>query len=336
MRRVRTAFTLLPFALVVSLAVGLAVAGRLSTHDTVRAGTPTATPTGAIAEPSVSLAASPTLTASATPAASTTPAASATASASPAPNANDPLEMLRVHNALRAAVAAPLVRTDERVVTAAQKHAEYLARNGALGHDETPGAPGFTGVYVHDRLAAQGYTDANASEVATSFSSGTDGVRSLWVLPYHRLGLMHPHAVVAGWGHAEMAGRSVTVGVIVYDFTSLAPDRVRSPAPGQRVAGTYSGEEIPDVLPAGAPRPVGYPIMVVFSGARPVDLRSVRVSQVNGPDFAFHITPQLYERDYVAVIPAAPLTPGARYHVRLELTVAGADTVDEWEFDTER
>src|SRR5439155_1549012 len=114
-----------------------------------------------------------------------------------------------------------------------------------------------TGPRVHDRLAAQGYPDAIASEVATSFSSGTDGVRSLWVLPYHRLGLMHPHAVVAGWGHAEIAGRIETVGVLVYDFGSSAPDQVRSPAPGQRVSGSWSGEESPDVLPSGAARPVG-------------------------------------------------------------------------------
>jgi len=228
------------------------------------------------------------------------------------------------------------VRADDRVTTAAQHHAEYLARNDALGHDEVPGAPGFSGVFVRDRLAAQGLSDANASEVATSFSSGTDGVRSLWVLPYHRLGLMHPQAVVAGWGHAEFAGRRVTVGVIVYDFAAPAPDRVRAPAPDQRVAGTYSGEEIPDVLPAGAARPVGYPIMVVYSSARAVDLRNARLTQVGGPDFAYHVVPQLYERDYVAVIPAAPLVPGARYRVRLELTVAGADTVEEWEFEAER
>jgi len=333
MRRIRTAFTLLPFALVVVLAVGFAIAGRLSTHDTVRAGSPTPAQTAVAAEPTASGTPSPSANAASV---SPTPSATATPSASPTPNANDPAEMLRVQNELRAAVGAPSVRADERVTTAAQKHAEYLARNGALGHDETPGAPGFTGVFVHDRLAAQGYADANASEVATSFSSGTDGVRSLWVLPYHRLGLMHPHAVVAGWGHAEIAGRMITVGVLVYDFGSTAPDKVRAPASAQRVAGTYSGEEVPDVLPAGASRPVGYPIMVVYSSARVVDLKGVRVSQVNGPDFAYHVVPQLYERDYVAIVPAAPLSPGARYHVRLELTVAGADTVEEWEFDTER
>jgi hypothetical protein len=244
--------------------------------------------------------------------------------------------MLRVHNELRAAVAAPTVRADDRVTTAAQRHAEYLAQNNALGHDEVPGSPGFTGASVRDRLAAQGYADANASEVATSFSSGTEGVRSLWVLPYHRLGLMHPHAVVAGWGHAETAGRAITVGVIVYDFNAPAPERVRVPAPDQRVAGTYSGEEIPEVVPAGAARPVGYPIMVVYSGARAVDLRSARVTDASGRELPHHVVPQIYERDYVAIIPVSPLAPGARYRVRLELIVAANNVVDEWEFETER
>jgi uncharacterized protein YkwD len=330
MRRASTALTLLPFALVLILAVGLAIAGRLSTHDSVMVGT--ATPTqSAVARSTTSGSPSPNVTA---PPAS--PTAVPTASAAATPRVNDAAEMLRVHNELRAAVAAPTVRADDRVTTAAQRHAEYLAQNNALGHDEVPGSPGFTGASVRDRLAAQGYNDANASEVATSFSSGTDGVRSLWVLPYHRLGLMHPHAIVAGWGHAETAGRAITVGVIVYDFNAPAPERVRAPAPDQRVAGTYSGEEIPEVVPAGAARPVGYPIMVVYSGARAVDLRSARVTDASGRELSHHVVPQLYERDYVAIIPASPLAPGARYRVRLELIVAANEVVDEWEFEAER
>jgi uncharacterized protein YkwD len=342
--RLGTALTLIPFVLVVALALGLGLAGRLSTHDASpdRSSTPTRSEAVVASPTATTVAPTPSPSPSAgapSPSASATASATATASASPtasASSANDAAEMLRVHNELRTAVGAPAVRADERVTAAAQKHAEYLARNDALGHDETPGAPGFSGVFVRDRLVAQGYTDATASEVATSFSSGTDGVRSLWVLPYHRLGLMHPHAIVAGWGHAEISGRAITVGVIVYDFSAPAPDHVRAPAPEQRVATTYSGEEVPDVLPAGASRPVGYPIMVVYSGARSVDLRSARLTEVGGPDFAYHVVPQLYERDYVAIVPAAPLTRGARYHVRLELTVAGADAVEEWEFDAER
>lgn len=329
MRRLPTTLTLLPFALVGVLAVGLAVAGRVSTHDAVRVGSPTPTGVATATMPTPSAPPSPTATAAAA-------TASATPSAAASPGPNDAAEMLRVHNELRAAVAAPAVRADDRVTTAAQRHAEYLASNNALGHDEVPGAPGFTGASVRDRLAAQGYPGANASEVATSFSSGTEGVRSLWVLPYHRLGLMHPHVVVAGWGHAETAGRAITVGVIVYDFNAPAPDRVRAPAPDQRVAGTYSGEESPEVVPAGAPRPVGYPIMVVYSGARAVDLRGARLTDASGRELAHHVVPQLYERDYVAIIPASPLAPGARYRVRLELIVAANDVIDEWEFETER
>lgn len=330
MRRASTALTLLPFALVAVLAVGLAIAGRLSTHDSVTVGT--ATPTQSpVAQSTTSAPPSPTVTA---PPAS--PVASPTASPTASLRVNDAAEMLRVHNELRSAVAAPPVRSDDRVTTAAQRHAEYLAQNNALGHDEVPGSQGFTGASVRDRLAAQGYTDANASEVATSFSSGTEGVRSLWVLPYHRLGLMHPHAIVAGWGHAETAGRAVTVGVIVYDFNAPAPERVRAPAPDQRVAGTYSGEEIPEVVPAGAPRPVGYPIMVVYNRALAVDLKSARITDASGRELPHHVVPQLYERDYVAIIPMSPLAPGARYRVRLELIVAANDVVDEWEFETER
>src|SRR5438309_4859924 len=319
MRRGGTILTLAPFAIVLALAVGIALAGYVVGPRSVSV-------------PAESVAPTPSLT-TASPA--TTRNASPATSPTATPGSNDPLEMLRIHSELRGAVGAPALRTDERVIAAAQRHAEYLARNQVGGHEETQGQPGFTGTSVHDRLAAQGYPDTTASEVATSFSSGTDGVRSLWVLPYHRLGLMHPHAIVAGWGHAEISGRKITVGVIVYDFTAPAPDRVRAPAPAQRVAGTYSGEEIPDVLPSGAARPVGYPIMIVFSSAREVDLRSARLTQVGGPDFAYHVVPQLYERDYVAIVPASPLVPGARYHVRLDLTVAGADMVEEWEFESE-
>ena len=189
---------------------------------------------------------------------------------------------------------------------------------------------------VRDRLAAQGYADAMASEVAASSDSGTEDVRFLWDLPYHRLGLMHPHAVLAGWGHAEIDGHTATVGVLVFDFAAAAPDHVRSPAVGQHVTGSWAGDESPDALPPGAVRPVGYPVMVVYSSARPVDLKNAKLTDASGREVVVSVVLQIYERDYAAIVPTAPLAAGARYHVRLELSVAGTDVVDEWEFDTER
>ena len=312
MDRARAALTFAPFVIVGALAVGLALAGAFAGPRVVNGPTRSVVPTPSTA--GVSRTASPTVT----------------------DPADDAGAMLRVHNDLRAAIGAPAVRGDDRVNAAARRHAEYLARNAVGGHDETPGQAGFTGVSVRDRLDAQGYAGATASEVAISSGSGSEGVRSLWVLPYHRLGLMHPHAVVAGWGHAEIAGRTATVGVLVYDFASPSPDRVRSPAVGQRVPATWSGDESPDVLPAGAARPVGYPVMVVFSSARPVGLRSARLTDASSHEVAHEVVPQLYEGDYVAIVPSAPLRPGDRYRVRLELSVAGDTVVDEWEFEAER
>ena len=320
-----------PFALVAALAVGVALAGFIaSPHARVeQAGSVASNASASPAPTAVAVSA----TAEATASPSSAPSA---ASSTSGPKSNDAAAMLRVHNELRVAIGAPAVRADDRVTAAAQHHAEYLARAGAIGHDETAGEPGFTGASVRDRLAAQGYVDATASEVAASSDSGTEDVRFLWDLPYHRLGLMHPHAAVAGWGHAEIGGHTATVGVLVFDFAAAAPERVRSPAAGQRVAGSWAGDETPDALPAGATQPVGYPVMVVYSGARSVDLKSAKLTDASGHDVGVSVVPQIYERDYAGIVPTAPLAAGARYRVRLELSVAGTDVVDEWEFETER
>jgi uncharacterized protein YkwD len=320
-----TLFAVAPFALVAALAMGVALAGFIVSPR-------------APSEPAgLATKASPTEVAiSATPEATASPSsAPSTAAATSGPKSNDAAEMFRVHNELRAAIGAPAVRGDDRVTAAAQRHAEYLARAGAIGHDETAGQPGFTGASVRDRLAAQGYADATASEVAASSDSGTEDVHFLWDLPYHRLGLMHPHAAIAGWGHAEIGGHTATVGVLVFDFGAAAPERVRSPAAGQRVTGSWAGDETPDALPAGAARPVGYPVMIVYSRAPSVDLKSAKLTDASGRDVAVSVVPQIYERDYAGIVPTAPLAAGGRYRVRFELTVAGSDVVDEWEFETE-
>src|SRR5437773_424185 len=227
-----TLFTAAPFALVAALAAGIALAGFIA-HPYP------------IADPTRANASTPPSPAPIAADATASPAAS-TAAPTKAAGSNDAVEMLRVHNELRAAIGAPAVRGDDRVTAAAQHHAEYLARAGMIGHDETAGEPGFTGASVRDRLAAQGYTDATASEVAASSDTGTEDVRFL------------------------------------------------------------------------------------------CDLRSAKLTDASGRDITVSVVPQIYERDYVAVVPSAPLAAGASYRVRLELSVGGSDVVEEWEFETER
>ncbi|TMF80672.1 MAG: hypothetical protein E6I18_05230, partial [Chloroflexi bacterium] len=122
-------FTLGPFAVVVVLAAGMALAGYLaSPHPSADlARTERSTPSATPARTAVAVSATPEATGS----------PSATPASTSVPRSNDAADMLRVHNELRAAVAAPAVRTDDRVTAAAQHHAEYLARAGMIGHEES-------------------------------------------------------------------------------------------------------------------------------------------------------------------------------------------------------
>jgi uncharacterized protein YkwD len=244
-------------------------------------------------------------------------------------------QMLAWHNAMRQAIGAPALPGDARVMTAAQNHANYNAANRTGGHTETPGRPYFTGVNARDRLIAAGWTTSFVSEVATGGGSGAlAGVQQLWDAPYHRLGMMHPSASSAGWGHSHLAG-SATVGNLTYDFGIRSPEFVRSPAHGQTgIPTSWSGVESPSPLPAGVSGPVGYPIMVVYSGGRNVVMRGAEIVAPNGSRVPIYYVPQQFEYDYQVIIPQRPLSAGTTYHVRFDITVSGVWLTNEWDFST--
>ncbi|MEX2229819.1 MAG: CAP domain-containing protein, partial [Dehalococcoidia bacterium] len=239
------------------------------------------------------------------------------------------------HNEMRYAIGAPTIPGDPRVVLAAQRHATYSTLNGTGGHYETAGNPGFTGYGPRERLAAAGWSTAFVSEVAASYTGAYRAVTELWHAPYHRLGMMHPSAIATGWGHSDLNGRSATVGNLVYDFGARAVNFVRSPAHGQTgIPPSWSGNESPSPLPAGVRGPVGYPIMVVYSGGQGVQMRAAELVAPGGARVPFYYVPQLYEYDYQVIIPKAPLAAGTNYHVRMDLTVNGRWVTNEWDFTT--
>ncbi len=240
--------------------------------------------------------------------------------------------MLRYLNDLRGSVGAPPAREDSRVDVAAQAHANYLTLNGIIGHYETAGAWGYTGYAPRDRLAAQGYYATFVSEVAASYPGWQNSMTELWAAPYHRLGMMHPHNIVAGWGHSS---GEATVGDFVYDFGPSAPV-VRSPAPGQSgVPTSWNGNESPNPLPAGAARPVGYPIMLIEPNARTTALRGAWLARASdGAGVALYLGTQQFEYDYAFVVPQRPLAPATTYRVHFDLSVAGQASAEEWTFTT--
>jgi cysteine-rich secretory family protein len=244
-------------------------------------------------------------------------------------------DMLALTNQMRAAIGAPPLPGDSRVVAAAQNHANYNSANSTSGHFETAGRPYYTGYSARDRVAAMGWSTSFVSEVATGGSNALSGVRQLWDAPYHRLGMMHPSASSMGWGHSDLGGRGTTVGDITYNFGIRSPEFVRSPAHGQtNIPTSWSGNESPSPLPAGAARPVGYPIMVVYSGGRSVVMRGAQLIAPGGAQVPIYIAPQQFEYDYQVIIPQRPLATNTTYHVRLDITVAGTWLTNEWDFST--
>ena len=244
-------------------------------------------------------------------------------------------DMMVLANQMRSAIGAPALTPDARVVAAAQNHANYNSANNTSGHFETAGRPYYTGYSARDRVAAMGWSTSFVSEVATGGSSALSGVRQLWDAPYHRLGMMHPSASSMGWGHSLLGGRGTTVGNITYNFGIRSVEFVRSPAHGQtNIPTTWSGNESPSPLPAGAPKPVGYPIMFVYSGGQTVVLRGAQLIAPGGAQVPIYNVPQLYEYDYHVIVPQRPLAANTTYHVRFDITVAGRWLTNEWDFST--
>jgi uncharacterized protein YkwD len=245
-----------------------------------------------------------------------------------------PADMLALTNQFRAAIGAPTVPSDARLVQAAQNHANYNSANGILGHYETAGRPYYTGYAPRDRLIAQGWTTSFVSEVATG-GSELGGVRQLWDAPYHRLGMMHPNATSIGWGHSELNGRQNNVGDIVYNFGIRPVEFVRSPANRQtNIPTSWGGQESPSPVPAGTSGPYGYPIMVVYSAGQNVQFRAAEIYGPNGVRLPFYLAPQQFEYDYQVIIPQRPLAINTTYHVRFDITVAGTWLTNEWDFST--
>jgi len=244
-------------------------------------------------------------------------------------------EMLALNNQLRSAVGAPTVPSDARLAQAAQNHANYNSANAITGHFETPGLPFFTGAAPRDRVIAQGWNPPAVSEVATGGGSALGGVRQLWDAPYHRLGMMHPHAISIGWGHSSLNGRESTVADLAYDFSLRTVDYVRAPADRQtNIPTSWSGHESPNPLPAGVSGPVGYPIMVVYSQSQNVVMRAAEVVAPSGSRLPIYYVTQQFEPDYQVIIPQQPLASNTTYHVRFDITVSGVWVTNEWDFST--
>jgi hypothetical protein len=79
--------------------------------------------------------------------------------------AKDPIDFAMFHAEMAKLAPAPPLVFNLQLLDAARKHAHYMILH-TLGHDETPGEPGFTGANPFDRMKAAGYGGGMMAENA--------------------------------------------------------------------------------------------------------------------------------------------------------------------------
>lgn len=264
----------------------------------------------------------------------------------PGPTTEELRALAEVNRYRQAAGVAPLTY-DPRLAAAAAAQARYLVENPAQvdvnGHAQTPGGKGFIAETVGGRARYFTY-DGGSTEVINFVRRAEDAVSGWMDTLYHRVPLIQPGMTVMGYGVAS--GGELTVNAAQLGPNYAASGLVRWPPAGQvGVQPQWDGLETPNpfAIYPQVQGPVGYPITLTF-GERTRQLRLTEWS-LTGPEGSVPLLPydpardpNLKDDDTVAVIPEAPLRPGARYTVRLagqvDLGKGIAPFAETWSFTT--
>ncbi|OWW22401.1 CAP domain-containing protein [Noviherbaspirillum denitrificans] len=236
---------------------------------------------------------------------------------------------------------------------AAQGHSEYEKVNNVITHEQTPGAPGFTGVTVGDRLTAAGYQFRSAyayGEVlsSTSDTSGVNAAEDLLAAIYHRFVILEPVFTQVGAGAATVRNGST------YFTANFVTDRldvglgagriVTYPFTGQQGVprNFFSDHEVPDPVPSR--NEVGYPVSVhaditsiievTSFSIRPRGGAALQVQLLQNRASAGGTADPLTPPSAAAIIPVGVLAPATTYDVQFSGRVDGVPVSREWSFTT--
>jgi|GEM_PF-634702 len=274
---------------------------------------------------------------------------------------------LALVNEARAAAGTGALTLDDRIVQAAQSHAEYVAKHfenydltGMSVHDEDETWSGFTGVKFKDRLTHFGYPFTNGWEIIAFYNDPALAVPAWLETLYHRVPIVHPNAHQIGYGGAKVGGARVDVMDFAGTYQPQSDQPVAWPHDGmQGVRPSWSGMEDPRpyLPPQGDPsdpetyEQFGYPsgpvITLEFpfshdSTASVFELRDAAGALVPtqwlGPKAA-GATPNPWTDDkYLigthAIIPFDPIASNATFTAHFVGTFDGAPLDKSWSFTT--
>ncbi|WP_206954119.1 CAP domain-containing protein [Trinickia acidisoli] len=178
-------------------------------------------------------------------------------------------------NNMRAQAGLAALSSQSGVAQAAANHSVWEQDNNVVGHYETAGQTGFTGVSPSDRVNLY-YSTTSVGEatagVSGAFSTSTEPVELLFNAPFHRA-IMLFDSVNVGVGSAQTTNTSLlsTLTIDFADYKQVVPDNqlVAWPYNGQTgVDTTWIANESPNPMAAGPSyegQSVGYPVTLTGS-----------------------------------------------------------------------
>jgi hypothetical protein len=228
---------------------------------------------------------------------------------------------------------------------ATQAHAEYMAVNQIMTHQEESGMAGYSGDWVWDRIDTVGYDCCVGQMVSEVVAVGHDpaGAVDAWVQSvYHRLPFTLPHWIEVGVGQAD----DYSAMTFMTPFPSGPRDAVIYPSDGQTgVPSTFNSDwESPD--PAPDLGVVGTPITVTVSdevvGVDDLDPHELRLisASLKGPGGAsvevMNSDPQSDTNlmQMAVMLPVSPLQAGAVYVATMTVEWSGETETLIAEFTT--
>lgn len=164
-------------------------------------------------------------------------------------------DIAAVNDRYRAPMGIPPLVEDAALAAVAAGHANYLNINGATGHEQEPGKPGFTGETLYDRCRSAASGEGCSEVVFPGMSSLGSAIAGWMRTPFHGAPFLSDQRV--GCAVAGSSAVCNSSGLTTLTFDQSAPINSPSgwlriwPASGMRDVPTrWYGGEIPDPLGA--------------------------------------------------------------------------------------
>jgi uncharacterized protein YkwD len=238
-------------------------------------------------------------------------------------------------NGKRAELGLPPLAYSSAVSQASANHAFYMQDNSQIVHDETVGAPGFTGVTPAARVALY-YQTNSVGEIAAgfggAFASSTEPIEALFDAPFHRTIVTYDVAT-AGIGAAltTAPARYSALDVNFVDYQAFVPDTRLIAYPYSEQTGVktaWVANESPNPManaPAYIGQVVGYPVTLSAAGAGAFSNVAFGIVDAQGRSVPCQESDDSNTADAVRMATCVPFVPLATNTV-YTVTVSGSLT----------